>query len=473
MKKFRYTILLILSILAVTSCNREEYLDIQPKGIVTPSTLEDFRLILDNTVSGFGGGVITDGLSGKHTITRLLSDNVILNIDIATALNSSQNDIRAYLFEDAIYTPTEDDLDWNRYYDHIYVGNVILDGLQRIEDSSKKRALEAEAKLHRAYAYFNLVNIYAQHYNSATAGADLGVPIRVGTELSGLDFTRRTVQEVYDLIIEDILFGTENLEDTQPLEFQFRPSKAAAFGLLSRVYLYQGNYSEALNAVDESLTLQNTLRNINNDPVSFFTPGLRTFPIQTSDSEIIWFKNRGDFIQSSPSDDLINLYQNGDVRREWYTNIRDFAFLSQDIDGLIYGARFFVTNSSEGVNAPELYLIRAECHTRLGNITEANNDLNSLRINRFIPDIYTPVDITDQATLLQFVKDERRREQATNAERLFDIKRYNLFDNDGISITRNYEEQTVTIAPDSKNWVLPIGEKYIQTNPEIIQNPRE
>lgn len=469
-----YIATLFLGLLAFTACNRKEFLDIKPQGIIIPTKLEDFRLLLDNVVSAASSGSVTNGLKDKHLSTVLMSDNIQLKPEFIQALYKLDTDARLYLFEDKVYGPTEDDRDWNNYYQHIYVANVVLAGLQEIDgQSSAKAVLEAEARLHRAYAYFNLVNMYAAHYNSATAGTDLGVPIRAGIELSGVDLTRASVQAVYDLVIEDILFGTKNLVDKQPFELQFRPSKAAAFALLARVYLYQAKYTEALTAVEAAISLQGTLRDINNDPLSPYAPNLRIFPVQTADPEVIWFKDQGSVVINVASDDLIGLYQNGDLRRDWYCPMRDHLFVGADLDGLIYAAQLFTNHTSAGVRSSELYLIRAECNARLDHIQEANKDLNTLRKKRFKPASYADVAITDKTALLQFVKEERRREMATDAERLFDIKRYNLLDHDNISISRSYNGKSVTVAPGSKKWVLPIADKYILINPEIKPNPRD
>lgn len=474
MQKFKYTIILFAGVLLSLSCNRKEYLDIKPKGIVIPSTLSDFRLLLDNVVSAVSSGSVTSGLAGKHQITAMMTDNVELTPELALAMFKQDYDVRAYLFEDQLYAPAEDDLDWNRYYQHIYVANVILTGLENItEQSNEKELLAAEARLHRAYAYLNLVNMYAPHYNNTTAERDPGVPIREGIALSDVDLTRASVKAVYNLIIDDLVYGTEHLVDRQPGILQFRPSKAAAFGLLARVYLYQAAYTDALDAADRALDLQGTLRDINTDPVSFYAPGLRVFPEQSVDPEIIWFKDMGGVFIMASSDELMSLYETGDLRKDWYSPIRDHLILGSDVDGIIYAAQLFANNTSGGVRTSELYLIRAECNARLGRIDEANDDLNTLRKNRFKIADYTDVNIRDQTALLTFVKEERRREMAADAERLFDIKRYNLYDQDGIAITRNYNGETITVLPNSKNWVLPIAEKYRHINPEIQPNPRD
>jgi hypothetical protein len=56
--------------------------------------------------------------------------------------------------------------------------------------------------------------------------------------------------------------------------------------------------------------------------------------------------------------------------------------------------------------------------------------------------------------------------------RWFDIKRYNSYDNDNITVIHKLSNNTYTLAPGSARTVLPIGRKYIALNPEITQNPR-
>jgi hypothetical protein len=70
------------------------------------------------------------------------------------------------------------------------------------------------------------------------------------------------------------------------------------------------------------------------------------------------------------------------------------------------------------------------------------------------------------------VKEERRRELAFRGARWFDIKRYNVSDNAGITVTHKLNNDTYALAPGSPRTVLPIGRKYIGLNPEITQNPR-
>ena len=73
------------------------------------------------------------------------------------------------------------------------------------------------------------------------------------------------------------------------------------------------------------------------------------------------------------------------------------------------------------------------------------------------------------------VKLERRLELVFNFWRLIDIKRYNLIDNDNITVTHinTTTNTTHTLSPGDNNWVLPIPAFIVSTDPTITQNPRD
>ncbi len=468
MKTKYYKIGLIFLIFIVTSCSREEYLDIKPKGILIPQTIEDFRLLLDNASSGGE----SFGVTLKHSLNIFQAGDIEITDELADDFGFAQSEINTYLFQEQIFPSPNDDASWEGYYNLILTTNIILDGLLEITDkadANEAAKLIAEAKLHRAYAYFNLVNLYGLHYNESTATTDLGVPIREGSGLEDIDLTRANVQQVYDLILNDVTSSIDQLDDVQDLNLTHRPSKAGAYGFLAKIYIYQGKYDLALTALTNAINLKNDLRNIFDDDFDFQS-GARLLPRPVLDPEIVWHKQ--DFHFLFPSQELLNLYEFGDLRSDWYVPASSTP-LGLTVDTPLMIAKFINSNFSKGINTPDLYLMRAECHARLNNITEANNDINTLRESRFLAPLYTPINITDQNELIQYVKDERRRELPGNGERTFDIKRYNLYDNDNISVTHTLRGNTAMLNPNSKNWALPIASKYILLNPEIEQNPRD
>ncbi|WP_435315562.1 RagB/SusD family nutrient uptake outer membrane protein [Cellulophaga fucicola] len=457
-----------------TSCTRDNYLDIVPKGKIIPNKIEDYRLLLDQTQAGGLGISFSTGFINKHTNSIYGADHILLTPETVALNGIDQNQINLYLFRDVIYGPAQSDSDWEVYYKQIYAANLILEGLANVSNGTIKeiKELESEAKLHRAYAYFNLVNIYAVHYNVETASTDLGVPLRNTSSLININLTRSTVNEVYSFIVEEIKSSIDYLPDTQPLNLSFRPSKTAAYGFLSKVQLYKGNYEDALFNVNKALAFYSELRDINNDEVinEPGSPVERYWPSVLEDKQLVWHKNL--VLDLTFTEEYASIFESNDLRNQLFAPIREREFI--DIDGYTFVANQGVFYSgSDGITTPDLYLIRSECNARLGFLNDAINDLNTLRINRFKSGEYTPISFTNKELLLQFVKEERRREFPSSVERAFDIKRYNNFDNDNISVVHTYKNETVTISPNSVNWAQPIGLLYINQNPEIKQNPRE
>jgi len=468
----KYSIYIILVVACLsTGCTRDNFLDFEPKGQVIPTKVEEFRALLDQ-VEPDPNINFTKGFGTHHDFTILASDNYFLSEQVRANFGISPEQINMYLFRDQISTDNGDDNTWILYYNQIYVANVVLEGLKTVENGTQEEIAElrADASLQRAFAYFNLINIYSVHYNPETANTDLGVPIRQGIDLEGSDFTRASVQSVYDLILSDINNSISALPDLQPANLTFRPSKAGAYAFLARVLLFQGKYQEALNAANNGLNLKNTLRNINSDPTDPRDANVIAFPLALEDPQLIWFKDSGGFtIVSTP--EFYGLYEDNDLRKRWFADANTYFFAP--IDNPVFVAHRANNNTNVSITTSDLYLIRMECNTRLGNIPAANSDLNLLRSNRFEDGTYTPINITNEDELLAFVKDEIRREKAPSVLRTFDIKRYNRFDDQKITVTHTFEGETVVVQPNSLNWALPIANNYIVANPEIEQNPRQ
>ena len=467
------SILLVLSLVAIffTNCTRDNYLDFQPKGVVIPNTYQHYRQLLDQVLPYEPFSVIPEGISkgfgATHSLTSFYNDDQDIVEDLLQDWGFPEEVVRAYTYQENFYTVLEEDPDWSNYYNQIYTVNVILEGLETATGTAEQLAqLRAEARLHRAFAYFNLVNLYCVHYNPATASTDLGVPIREGTQLDGLNLPRASVQETYDYILADILESYEDLKDFHEQKLRFRPSKAGAAGLLARVYLYQGKYELALEQADIALNYHSTLRDLS------LEADLLTFPIGSENEQVIWFKYYDVEHPIFPSPELFRLYRPGDLRREWYVTYEWYFQkpIPRHVFGAIYFSDFYAT---VGISTEDMLLINAECNARLRNITAANASLNQLREKRFDPELFKPIFIRSAPELLSFVKEERRREMMHSMQRTFDVKRYNLFDDDGIRITHSLGGVTATIEPNSLNWAMPIASKYIQQNPEIIQNPRD
>lgn len=464
MQRFQY-IFLLLAAIAMGASSCKKYLDIVPKGKIIPSNTADYRLLLDQVnPAGKSAGFVK-----SFSNDLLMSDDLQVTAFSANFYGPADQNVLS--FAEHIYQDFESDPDWESLYNQIYITNLVI--LQVMDSKNgtqqEKEQLMAEARTHRAFAYLSLVNLYAKQYNPASASTDPGVPLR-----KGLDFeeklNRASVQQVYDLVIDDLKQALGHLPSAPTINQNYRPVEAATNALLARTFLYMNNMSEAFRYADASLKLYHELIDYNTLPASANFPGTLAIPAGLQNKEVLLYKS----VTSASSlfyadSNLIKLYDAGnDVRMK-------AMYASDAIFGLNFGyivSEWSGRTPAKGPSTAEMYLTRAETYARSGQITEAMNDLNTLRSFRYKTGSNYQLSAATPADALKLVLEERRRELAFRGARWFDIKRLNEFDNAGITVIHKLNTATYTLSPGSARTVLPIGRKYIGLNPEITQNPR-
>lgn len=464
MQRIQY-IFLLMAAMAIGTTSCKKYLDIVPKGKIIPEKTTHYRLLLDQ-VSPAGK---SSGFVRSFSNDLLLSDDMQVTAFSANFYGPADQNVLS--FAEHIYQDFESDPDWEALYNQIYVCNLVI--LQVMESSNgtqkEKEQLMAEARVHRAFAYLSLVNLYAKQYTIATAATDPGVPLR-----KELDFeeklSRATVQEVYDFILNDLKLALGKLPAAPVSKFNYRPVEAATNALLAKTYLYMNNIPEAFKYADASLQLYHELIDYNTLAPSTNFPGTLAIPEGLQNKEVLLYKSVTSASSLFYSDsNLIKLYDAGnDVRMK-------AMYASDAIFGLNFG--FIVTEWAgrtpiKGPSVAEMYLVRAEAHARAGQTGSAIDDLNTLRSFRYKTGSSYQLSAATPAEALSLVKEERRRELAFRGARWFDIKRYNVIDNSNITVIHKLNNNTYTLPPSSPRTVLPIGRKYIELNPEINQNPR-
>ena len=133
-----------------------------------------------------------------------------------------------------------------------------------------------------------------------------------------------------------------------------------------------------------------------------------------------------------------------------------------------------------GMKTAEVYLILAEAEARLGNLTRATELVNHLRTNR-IEAPYTA--LTPPATIpemMQTIILERRKELLFGFHRFFDLKRLNIEPEYSVTITRQFPvvtttvpQQTYTLRPDSRLYIIPFPLSARDKNPNLTLNTDE
>ena len=460
------TILAICVVLMLTGCN--DYLDIKPKGEKIPKTVTDYETLLN----------YESVQKVSDTYPTYLTDDVYLpDVAQGTAtpgLNSvDQSILNLYLFKKDVFGEAQDDGFWFASYNRIYYYNTVIDNIMDAEGPSEqqKHSIRAEASISRALEYLYLVNGYAKHYDVRTADTDPGVPLVLDEDISKKDLVRASVKDVYAQIQSDLQAALPNLP-AQPKGNAFRASKAAGYGILAKMYLYMGNYAEALKAANAVLEMNNSLLDLKKYTVVKVQSsiGRTNVPQDIDNPENIYIKFApyvyGLSSKVFGSDELISLFSEDDMRLQIYFT-KNFRNIPTD---KYVWAPYLRANLA--VSSPEIYLIAAECEAREGSVERAMSLINKLRDNRIKNN--TPLVATDRSDALQKVLEERRRELAMSGMvRYIDLKRLNQDSQSAKTVTHVTSEGTFTLELNSPLYVLPIPAKVMRFNKNSMkQNER-
>ncbi|MCK7553721.1 RagB/SusD family nutrient uptake outer membrane protein [Chitinophaga sedimenti] len=446
-------------VLIAAGCRK--YVEVEQPGRRVLKLTSDYDALLNSVFTMNYGYSLPPVMADDFEVT-----DVVIEPRITNAIRM------AYTWSENVYGDLND-ADWDRYYKQIYVCNQITDGVMTSEGGTEeqKRATYAEARVFRAAAYLDLVNMYAKHYNEATAATDLGVPLVLRAAFEGVNLTRASVKNVYAQIKTDLL---EAMPYLPPQPFRStEASQMAAFGLLTRAHLYMGAYEDARRYADSALKRNNQLLNL-----APFVSGT-AFPPKLSQPEVLFLRVNGSssFVHYAMSRELQALFTPEDLRWRVYTVPGTNYPIAPTFAGRGYvGHRLVLIDVASGAltgpSVPEMLLTKAECLARDNKPQEAIDLLNMLRQNRFLPAEYQPLVATTADEALRVTLEERRRELMWSGTRWFDQKRLNQEPRFAKTVTRTFLGETYTLAPNSNRYVLPIATKYIQLNPEIQQNPR-
>ncbi|MBO9631853.1 MAG: RagB/SusD family nutrient uptake outer membrane protein, partial [Chitinophagaceae bacterium] len=389
------------------------------------------------------------------------------------------------------YVTEEGGNTYKKYYKCIAGCNIALDAVDKtIGTQEEKDQLKGEALVLRAFYYFNLANLYGNPYNDSTTTPEkqLAVPLILTSNLSDKMPVRNTVAEVYAQIGKDLLQGIALLEKKKKMS-SYRMNYLAARLLASRVGLFTEKWDDVISSASIVINDHPQILDLNDWPDDYY-PDAETFkPICSKPNidalwlfsdELDYYDNRTAIVYGI-SEDLASKYEPTDIRSWIYiSEIPDFIRMYAPIKFAPYkrlgnSDRNF---SGSAFRATEAYLNRAEAYAQLyiktGDHTmgqKALDDLNAVRIKRFKPADYQPVALMPATELLQFCRDERRREFCTEGHRWYDLKRYGM-----PSITHIYSRKGVTdklyrLEARDPQYNLQIPPVSMQMNYNLVQNP--
>lgn len=368
---------------------------------------------------------------------------------------------------------------WALYYNVINNMNNILANADKIpyETTKQEAGIKGQALSIRAFAYFNLVNIYQFTYIGHES--DPGVPIY--TEPTTQGNPRGTVQQVYDLIVADldeaIALMTANTPDRRHIS---DVDLSVAHGLRARVALQMGDWPKAeteaaaaradynLNTMADFSTgfsdyQQSTWMwglEINDEQSTVYA----SFPSHL-DMSVGGYAGLG-YMPKYMSTALYNMLPADDVRKTLctpavYTGVT--YYINYKFNAALAGKNFAADYVM--MRPEEMLLIQAEAIARQGGRDAAAqtllNDLHAVRQT-------APVPVTATGTaLLDAVLLERRFELWGEGFRGRDIKRLKL------ALDRNGSNHNpvlalyMTLPAEDNRWNYQIPQGEIDANDKI------
>lgn len=441
--KLKYIAILLL--LLINSSCYKDFLDIKPdKSLVVPQRIKDLQALLDNTTMNM------------HTVANLGevgADDYFLADDRWNTLTNAQ-ERNTYIWAQEIFDGEKTSC-WNTPYLQIYTANLVLEKLEdgNFVNDEAFRNVKGAALFFRAWAYYQLAQVFCPPYDKNANTNKYGLPIRLTADINKPAEGRRTVGETYAQILKDVEESIALLPEKSSIAT--RPSKQAALSLKAKCHLLQGNYAIALEAVDKAMQIDNTLLDYNDiDPT-------KEMPFDVLNEEVV-FHNVFSAQILGPTRAQVNksLYQS-------YTDIdlRKKLFFYFDKDGLCrYKGMYYnaPTILFSGIARDELYLIWTECALRSGNVAGARTMLATLLEKRYAKGNFDPLSLpNNREDLLMVILTERKKELFFRGVRWSDIRRLNAIENQEISLTRTLEGKTYTLLPKDKRFTFPIPDEAI------------
>ncbi len=352
---------------------------------------------------------------------------------------------------------------------------------------------EAEAKVLRALAHFDLVRIYGKPYTE-DQGASLGVPLVTEVLESDAKPARSTVKEVYDQVVKDL---TEAI-NSGALETEKDPGYVTVWGakaILSRVYLNMGDYADALSTAEDVIKNSDaSLWTINEYYKAWdaSTPNENEFLFRlnvTGSTDNNDLNGIGNLQQRDGYGDMVATKKFVEMLTSDPNDVRNSVFIAADAsrkdEYAKFGTNKVYLNKLRGQNdnlrnvtiipiirLSEIYLTAAECAFRTNNKAKAVEYLNDLVKNRTTTEasLATEANITLDRILI-----ERRKELIGEGQRYFDalrnnetITRYTSEDDKGWHQTLSKQAQSFN--RDYYKAIAAIPQAEINANPNIKQN---
>lgn len=382
---------------------------------------------------------------------------------------------------------------FNYFFFYSIAGNasMIINNIDNaVGADADKKLIKGEALAARAWAYFNLVQMFGQRFDAGSDNSSPGVPLVLNNEIEGQP--RASVAEVYAQINKDLDDAIANLTGAQARPNTSHINVNVAKGFKARVALTQQNWPLAAQMAHEAR--QGFSLMSNDDYMAGFNDynnGEWMWGVHQQSDQTTYFYSFFAYmscnfsstnIRTNPkaiNSKLYDMISESDIRKQLWdptgTNT-DFPIPTSASTRKPYMNRKFMAESSSLsigdvplMRAAEMYLIEAEALARQGGHDgEAAQVLYELAVNRdpdYVLSTNTGQDLIDEIMI------QRRVELWGEGFRWYDLKRLNLpLDRNGA----NHDASLCRILDypaGGKEWQFVIPQDEINANKACEQNP--
>jgi hypothetical protein len=489
---YNRVLLAIVLIIASASC-KKEYLQ------TTPTDQVATEIVFSSTDNGWAalngihrtmysqifGVQAQGGQSGNMLYMDILGEDVVFNTSSSTWLLSEYRWIR---HRDA----TSSMLFYNYQFYYVIIGNanMIIANIDNAEGpEADKQAIKGQALAYRAWAYFQMVQLFGERYVPGAQNTSLAVPIVLTPKLTPTP--RSTVEEVYQQIHMDIdqaITSLTNYKATNKSHLNVNVAK----GIKARIALVQGDWANAASLAREARAGYSLMTNAQYEQGfnDYLNPEwMWASKIQADQTNFFYSffaymsaNYNSTVIRTSPksiSSTLYDAISATDVRKKLWdptgTNT-DFPVPSSASLRFPYMSRKFKvadpslsTGDVPYMRAAEMYLIEAEALARSGDNAGAAAALYTLAVNR--DPAYT-LSINTGAALINEIMIQRRAELWGEGFRFYDLKRTNSpLDRTGANHNASYANGVFQVPADDIRWQFLIPQDEINfSNGVVVQN---
>lgn len=487
MKKVKYIITALTAIVVLNSCERDLDQSSPQKVLLEDAfkTVDGFQSAINASYDALKNNGYFSGDTSQLGVPDEVSDNLVISP------LGRQTNFLAYNWNFAGNNGSVTNL-YILGYQAISYANLPLKYIDKLPNGPEKNDIAAQARALRGMIHFDLVRAYCKiPTQSSDANSSIGIEYvdNYDEPSEGSKGRNLTVAQVYDRIIDDLTFAANNINPS--VTNKGRLSRAAVLGLLSRVYLYKGDYQNTITYGQQSITASSSVGTLGNFPLiwsSNNTDGV-LFKVLNSLTESV---TTGVVYQQGATDtggniraeyvvpkSFYNLFAVNDVRKNAY--IRQSTYTSGANSLTANNVIKYAVNTGDKtplnvveikyLRTAEVYLNVAEAAFKTGNEALANSLLNTLKTQRYTG--YTSVNLTGTA-LWNEIMLQRRLELAFETDRFYTLKRLGLGlqrTGEGANIDgTGVPASTQTVPATSFKWQWPIPQSSINKDPKLQQN---